>query len=65
MMTTEALNGSNAAESGGTSTLSAEKTMHATAHEEYQYLDLIGQILRDGEHRPDRYVLQAARRLIG
>lgn len=25
-------------------------------HEEYQYLDLIRQILADGEHRPDRYI---------
>lgn len=24
-------------------------------HEEYQYLNLIKEILRDGEHRPDRY----------
>jgi thymidylate synthase len=23
-------------------------------HEEYQYLDLIREILEDGEHRPDR-----------
>jgi thymidylate synthase len=27
---------------------------HAS-HEEYQYLDLIRDILEDGEHRPDRY----------
>lgn len=26
-------------------------------HEEYQYLDLVREILEDGEHRPDRYVL--------
>lgn len=24
-------------------------------HEEYQYLDLISEILEHGEHRPDRY----------
>ena len=24
-------------------------------HEEYQYLDLIRNILENGEHRPDRY----------
>lgn len=24
-------------------------------HEEYQYLDLVREILEDGEHRPDRY----------
>ncbi|KAJ4291730.1 Thymidylate synthase [Kalmusia sp. IMI 367209] len=28
--------------------------MSNTTHEEYQYLDLIRDILRDGEHRPDR-----------
>ena len=26
-------------------------------HEEYQYLDLIRDILQNGEHRPDRYLL--------
>lgn len=26
-------------------------------HEEYQYLDLIQEILDNGEHRPDRYAL--------
>lgn len=25
-------------------------------HEEYQYLDLIREILETGEHRPDRYI---------
>lgn len=25
-------------------------------HEEYQYLDLVREIMEDGEHRPDRYV---------
>lgn len=24
-------------------------------HEEYQYLDLVREILEEGEHRPDRY----------
>ncbi|KAF1976344.1 bifunctional dihydrofolate reductase-thymidylate synthase [Bimuria novae-zelandiae CBS 107.79] len=41
---------------------STSTTIHPTpttsksnpAHEEYQYLDLIRDILRDGEHRPDR-----------
>lgn len=28
---------------------------HAS-HEEYQYLDLIRDILEEGEHRPDRYI---------
>ena len=28
-------------------------------HEEYQYLDLIRDILEDGEHRPDRYTTLA------
>jgi hypothetical protein len=31
---------------------------HAS-HEEYQYLDLIRDILEDGEHRPDRYTTLA------
>lgn len=26
-------------------------------HEEYQYLDLIQEILDNGEHRPDRFVI--------
>ena len=30
-------------------------TQGQKAHEEYQYLDLIKQILAEGEHRPDRY----------
>jgi thymidylate synthase len=29
---------------------------HAS-HEEYQYLDLIRDILEEGEHRPDRYLV--------
>ena len=29
----------------------------ALRHEEYQYLDLIRDILQNGEHRPDRYLL--------
>ena len=29
----------------------------AVRHEEYQYLDLVGDILANGEHRPDRYAL--------
>jgi thymidylate synthase len=28
----------------------------AKRHEEYQYLDLVQEILNDGEHRPDRCV---------
>jgi hypothetical protein len=33
------------------------KITHETAkHEEYQYLDLIREILESGEHRPDRYL---------
>ncbi|KAF2637630.1 thymidylate synthase [Massarina eburnea CBS 473.64] len=35
-------------------TTSPATTMPNPAHEEYQYLDLIRDILRDGEHRPDR-----------
>jgi len=30
-------------------------TPESTRHEEYQYLDLIRNILQNGEHRPDRY----------
>ena len=29
----------------------------APRHEEYQYLDLIRDILQNGEHRPDRYAV--------
>ena len=29
----------------------------APAHEEHQYLDLILDILNDGEHRPDRCII--------
>lgn len=29
-------------------------------HEEHQYLDLIQEILDNGEHRPDRYVTETA-----
>lgn len=32
----------------------------AEAHEELQYLGLVRQILRDGEHRPDRQAAPAA-----
>lgn len=38
--------------------LSAQGTAiinNALRHEEYQYLDLIRDILQNGEHRPDRY----------
>jgi thymidylate synthase len=28
-------------------------------HEEYQYLDLIRDILENGEHRPDRYIFMS------
>jgi hypothetical protein len=28
--------------------------MASKDHEEYQYLNLIGRILSEGEHRPDR-----------
>lgn len=27
-----------------------------STHEEYQYLDLIREILANGEHRPDRFI---------
>ena len=30
------------------------KTLHASLHEEHQYLKLIRDILDHGEHRPDR-----------
>jgi len=34
---------------------SAPITRENPQHEEYQYLDLIQDILDNGEHRPDRY----------
>ena len=37
------------------------KTMDMKPHEELQYLDLIRNILRDGEHRPDRYEVESER----
>lgn len=33
-----------------------ESPMPAPRHEEYQYLDLVREILENGEHRPDRQV---------
>ena len=33
----------------------APKAHTASNHEEHQYLDLIRDILANGEHRPDRY----------
>lgn len=32
-----------------------ENGLPAKRHEEYQYLDLVREILETGEHRPDRY----------
>jgi thymidylate synthase len=34
------------------------KSPAAPNHEEHQYLDLIRDILANGEHRPDRYVIK-------
>jgi hypothetical protein len=34
-----------------------EAQIPASRHEEYQYLDLVREILENGEHRPDRQVL--------
>ena len=33
-----------------------QSTPPLTPHEEHQYLDLIRNILANGEHRPDRYI---------
>jgi hypothetical protein len=33
----------------------------AKRHEEYQYLDLVQEILDQGEHRPDRYLIRPCR----
>lgn len=33
-----------------------ESQIPASRHEEYQYLDLVREILENGEHRPDRQV---------
>lgn len=43
----------------GLSAVSAAIITNALRHEEYQYLDLIRDILQNGEHRPDRYGLGA------
>jgi len=43
----------------GLSTVSAAIITNALRHEEHQYLDLIRDILQNGEHRPDRYNLHA------
>jgi len=41
-------------ESNGTSATTVKR------HEEYQYLDLIEEILETGEHRPDRFVIEVS-----
>jgi thymidylate synthase len=33
-----------------------ESQIPSSRHEEYQYLDLVREILENGEHRPDRCV---------
>jgi thymidylate synthase len=33
-------------------------------HEEYQYLDLIREIMDEGEHRPDRYESSSSSSLV-
>lgn len=33
----------------------AETTITSPPHEEHQYLNLIREVLANGEHRPDRY----------
>jgi thymidylate synthase len=37
--------------------ISPPKSAAAPNHEEHQYLDLIRDILDNGEHRPDRFVI--------
>ncbi|KAL2832420.1 hypothetical protein BDW59DRAFT_169325 [Aspergillus cavernicola] len=41
-------------QNNGTITTAIPTTPHNPAHEEHQYLNLIRQILSEGEHRPDR-----------
>jgi len=37
-----------------------DKTGEQTRHEEYQYLDLVREILNEGELRRDRYTIHCA-----
>jgi len=39
---------------------STDKTSDQTRHEEYQYLDLVREILDEGELRRDRYTIHCA-----
>lgn len=49
----------SSSESAPSAPAEANKTQNGACtkrHEEYQYLDLVREILEDGEHRPDRYI---------
>lgn len=46
--------GPNVTLEADTSSNSAPRPAKTKKHEEYQYLDLIQDILNNGEHRPDR-----------
>jgi len=54
--------------SGPETSLKALKSEHSQQvrekpeHEEYQYLDLIQDILEHGEHRPDRYYFELSQK---
>jgi thymidylate synthase len=39
---------------GSVASMPAHKSHAAKRHEEHQYLDLVQEILDNGEHRPDR-----------
>lgn len=54
-MVVEDLDGTFVAPSADKADLSANVQNQQKLHEEHQYLNLIQQILSDGEHRPDRY----------
>lgn len=46
---------SESAASAPTEAVNPQDGTSSKRHEEHQYLDLVREILEDGEHRPDRY----------
>lgn len=46
---------SESAASATTEAISPQNGTSTKRHEEHQYLDLVREIIEDGEHRPDRY----------
>lgn len=45
---------SESAASASTAATTMQNGASTKRHEEYQYLDLVREVLKDGEHRPDR-----------